>query len=95
MAVNPMMNAGVNGIQNGMRGLKQAAQDVAELNVSHEVETNDGEVQRADRVEDTTEAVTDMKLYERQVQASAKVVETADAVIGMLLDTLLARAGFV
>ena len=87
MAINPMMNAGANGIQNGMRGLRQAAQDVAELNVAHELETSDKVAERPDRVKDSAEAVTELQLYERQVQASAKVVQTADAVIGMLLDT--------
>ena len=87
MAVNPMMSAGISGIQNGYRGLKQAAQDTAELNLGREAEAADRSAERPRDVQDVAQAVTDLKLYERQVQASAKVVETADAVLGMLLDT--------
>jgi flagellar hook protein FlgE len=87
MAVNPMMNAGVSGIQNGYRGLRQAAQDVAELNLEREADASDKRAEPSRDVQDAAQAITDLKLYERQVQASAKVVQTADAVLGMLLDT--------
>ena len=91
MAVHPLMNAGMNGVQSGLRGVKQAAQDIAELNVGSTEERGTDKPQDKtatdDRVGDLADAIADLKLYERQVQASAKVVETADAVIGMLLDT--------
>ena len=87
MAVNPMMSAGINGIQAGVRGHRQAAQDIAELNIGAEMDRGDRNAPVEDWVGDAAEAVVDLKLYERQVQASAKVVQTADAVIGMLLDT--------
>lgn len=87
MAVNPMMesvfNAGVNGMNSAIRGVKQAAQEVAELNETGSAE--DASRTYAD-IEDVTDAITRLKLYERQVQASAKVVETADEVLGFLLD---------
>ena len=85
MAVNPMMEqARVNGMNSAIKGLNQAAQDVAELNVdrvgdeaTHAPAT--GAAEQAD-------ALLDLQLYERQVQASAKVATTADAVLGFLLD---------
>jgi flagellar basal body rod protein FlgG len=35
---------------------------------------------------EAAEAIVDLKMRQRQVEASAKVVETADAVLGFLLD---------
>ena len=85
MAVNPMMSAGVNGIQAGMQGLEQTAQEIAEFNLS----SDDGSGGTSlDNSADVAEAVIDLKLYQRQVQASAKVVQTADEVIGFLLDVV-------
>jgi len=87
MAVNPMMegvlNAGLNGMSAAIRGMKHAAQEIAELNSSDS--TADGGRVYAD-IEDVVDAITRLKLYERQVQASAKVVETADEVLSFLLD---------
>lgn len=91
MAVNPIMQAGVNGIQVGIKGLNRAAQDIADLNLddrAHPAPDNDVErpSKRTDQVADTAEAVVDLKVHKRQVQASAKVVETADSILGFLLD---------
>ena len=85
MAVNPMMeHARVSGMNSAIKGLNQAAQDVAELNVDRVGEgatdaPAPGSSERAD-------ALLDLQLYQRQVQASAQVVTTADAVLGFLLD---------
>jgi len=85
-----MMNIGVQGIQAGLKGMKRAAQDVAELNVDKEVARPDSgqgaSTETHKDVVDTTTAAIDLKTHARQVQASAKVVETADQVIGFLLD---------
>ena len=80
MAVNPMLSSGVNGIQNGMRGLEQTAQEVAEFNLDA-----NSEGVRLDNPADVAEVIVDLKVYQRQVQASAKVVQTADEVMGFLL----------
>ena len=89
MAVNPMMegamSAGVNGLNSALKGLNKTAQDVAELNVARDT-TSEPAAARPKDVEDAAEALVSLKLYQRQAQASAKVVETADAVIGFLLD---------
>ena len=85
MAVNPMLASGVNGIQNGMRGLEQTAQEIAELNLDQP--TQDGtQGTRLDNPADVAEVIVDLKIYQRQVQASAKVVQTADEVMGFLLN---------
>jgi len=92
MAVNPMMDgargakdarsAGINGINAGLNGMAHAAQEIAELNVR----VPSGSAPAADRLSETARALTDLRIYQRQVQASAVVVETADAVVGFLLD---------
>ncbi len=85
MAVNPMMSAGINGIQAGIRGLDTAAQTIAEFNLA----PKDGaQGTRLDDSADVAEAMVEMKVYQRQVQASAKVVQTADEVIGFLIDVV-------
>lgn len=93
MAVNPMMDgargaadlrsAGVNGINAGMNGMAHAAQEVAELNLrgaSHSTS------RRSDQGADAADALTSLRIYQRQVEASAVVVASADATVGFLLD---------
>jgi flagellar hook protein FlgE len=79
------MSAGVNGLNSALKGLNKTAQDVAELNVARGSMSEPAAARPKD-VEDAAEALVSLKLYQRQAQASAKVVETADAVIGFLLD---------
>ena len=88
MAVNPMLNSGAVGIQQGVRAIESVAAEVAEFNQGSEPpkSTVSNPVAPAPNTEDVAEAMVDLKLYQRQVQASAKVVETADEVIGFLLD---------
>lgn len=91
MAVNPMMesvmSAGVHGMNVALQGVRGAAQEVAELNTAA-ASSGFGSAAQAgsEDVEGLVDALTSLKLYERQVQASAKVVETADELIGFLLD---------
>ena len=89
MAVNPMMegamSTGVNGLNSALKGLNKAAQDVAELNVAPQG-VSEPEAARPKDVEDAAEALVSLKLYQREAQASAKVIETADAALGFLLD---------
>lgn len=90
MAVNPMMesvmSAGVHGMNVAMQGVRGAAQEVAELNTVASSAFSSPADAGSEDVEGLVEALTSLKLYERQVQASAKVVETADELIGFLLD---------
>jgi hypothetical protein len=79
-----MLSAGANGVSQGAQALRDVAQEVAELNVSES--RTSAPAANTDRVAQTAELMVDLKLYQRQVQASAKVVETADEVIGFLLD---------
>jgi hypothetical protein len=88
MAVNPMMDgargaasarsAGFSGINAGVNGLAHAADEIAELNAQPGSAADAGRSQ--------AQALLDLRLYQRQVEACAVVVETADAVVGFLLD---------
>ena len=90
MAVNPMMNSprldgvlntGLKGMSAGVNGMKQAASEIAEFNVA-----DAGARVSAPSHDDMIDALTSLKIYQRQVEASARVVETADEVLGFLLD---------
>ena len=86
MAVNPMLASGADGIANGLKGFEGVAQEIAEFNGT-EVGASGEPRARLDNPADVAEALVDLKVYARQVQASAKVVQTADEVIGFLLGT--------
>ena len=88
MAVNPMMDgarsaAGTlsavgSGIHAGMNGLAHAAQEIAELNAALPAP--------APGAGEAEQALVDLRIYQRRVEASAVVLQTADAVVGFLLD---------
>jgi hypothetical protein len=88
MAVNPVLSTGIAGIQYGLRGMDQAAHEVARMSQQNRWETGDDRQASPEDVGDCAEAVVSMQTYKRQVEASAKVIKTADTVIGMLLDTV-------
>ena len=81
-------------MQAGLQGLENTAQTIAEFNLEPEAQESvslsaDGpKGTRLDDHADVAEAIVDLKVYQRQVQASAKVVQTADEVIGFLLDVV-------
>ena len=88
MAVNPMLVSGANGMRQSMDAFKDVAQEVAEFNLQSNPDEGGSASSSSSQtsLQDTAEAMVDLKLYQRQVQASAKVVQTADEVIGFLLD---------
>ncbi len=62
-----------NGIQQGLQGVKKNASELASK------EAMEG---KADRIG----PIVDMKMNSYQVQASGKVIETVDQILGALLD---------
>jgi flagellar hook-associated protein FlgK len=75
MSISGVLQTGIQGIQSGVQGMERAASEIAR------VSTDSG-------VNDIIEPVMDLKLYELSVKASAKVVQTADEVLGTLMDTM-------
>ena len=82
MEINNAFNQGVMGFQKASHQLSQASESIAQLT------TNEGKQISADRspVSVTTELIN-MKIAEHQAIASAKVISTADEMIGSLIDT--------
>jgi len=88
-------SAGLSGIQAGQRRVDQAASEIASSTLpaqaptqtppSQQVEPNP-EV-RAAAQPDLAESLVGLTQGRNEVQASARVVETADEVLGTLIDT--------
>ena len=64
------LQTGIAGINNGLAGMRRNASDIA----------------RGGELSDTTRTLVDLRANQRQVEASVKVVEAADAMLGSLLD---------
>ena len=75
MSIGGVLHTGVQGIQSGIQGMERAAGDIAQISMNSDVS-------------DVVEPVMDLKLYELSVEASTKVVKTADELLGTLLDTM-------
>ena len=69
-------NAGLAGIQKGQEQVTQAAQEVASANTQRPVQPS----------QDLAKSLTDEKQGQRQVEASAKVLDTANQTLGSLVD---------
>lgn len=79
MSIGSVLNTGIQGVQTGVRGMEQAAQEIVQAGSSNSTNSGAG---------DFVEPIMDLKLYENSVEASAKVIKTADEMIGTLLDTM-------
>jgi hypothetical protein len=85
--VDSVLSTGLQGVLSGVENAQQAAQNIASATT---IGSTNGEGQSAENpatVVELTEAVVDLKVSEQQVQASAAVIESADEMIGTLLDT--------
>ncbi|MDO6443798.1 flagellar basal body rod C-terminal domain-containing protein [Marinobacter sp. 2_MG-2023] len=80
--INNTLAIGIQGIQDGMYGMENAARKIARAGV-------DGPQGSADSGSSLIEPIVDLKLYERSVEASAQVVKTADETLGSLLDIMV------
>ena len=78
MSISGVLQAGVQGIQSSVQGMERAASEIAHVG------TNVG----GSDVNSIVEPIMDLKLYELSAEASAKVVKTADELLGTLLDTV-------
>lgn len=77
--INNTLGIGMQGIQDGMAGMENAARKIARGGV-------DGPQGTAQSSNNLAEPMIEMNLYERSVEASAQVVKTADETLGTLLD---------
>ncbi|PCM45168.1 flagellar biosynthesis protein FlgE [Marinobacter sp. ANT_B65] len=80
--INNTLAIGVQGIQDGMYGMENAARRIARAGI-------DGPQGSAESGSSLIEPIVDLKLYERSVEASAQVVRVADETLGSLLDIVV------
>ena len=89
-------NSGLSGIQAGQRRVDQAANDIASNTVNPAQQVNQASTQNqvsptseaSDRTRpDLTESLVALRVGENEVRANARVVDTADEVLGTLIDT--------
>ena len=74
MSIGSVLGSGLQGVQRGFTTVNQAADKIAKVNDS------------SDPSGDLTESAVSLQQGKIQVQASAKVIETADSTIGSLID---------
>lgn len=79
--INNTLSIGIQGIQDGMMGMDNAARKIARGGV-------DGPQGTAEGAGNLIEPMVDLKVYERSVEASAQVVKVADETLGSLLDVM-------
>lgn len=79
--ISNTLGIGIQGIQDGVRGMDNAARQIARGGV-------DGPRGTATGSGGLLEPIVDLKLYQRSVEASAQVVKTADETLGTLLDIM-------
>ncbi|MAL97502.1 flagellar biosynthesis protein FlgE [Hydrocarboniclastica marina] len=82
--INGVLGSGLQGVQQGIIGMDTAARKIVSAGVESEAGTPTG---RTDAPGSVAESLIDLKLYERNVQASSQVVKTANEMVGTLLDT--------
>lgn len=78
MNLSSVQQTGLEGIQRGLQGVEKSANEIVKA----------GKIDDAAGSASFVEPIVDLKLYERSVEASAKVVQVADEVLGTLLDTM-------
>ena len=79
--INNTLAVGIQGIQDGMVGMENAARKIARAGA-------DGPQGTAEGAGSLVEPIVDLKIYERSVEAFAQVVKTADETLGTLLDIM-------
>lgn len=87
--VNNLLNLGIQGVQQGLVGMDTAARKIASAGVQTEAGNPAGPQTQAGlqgSPDDLAESLIDLRLYERNVQASSQVVKTANEMLGTLLD---------
>ena len=79
--ISNTLGIGIQGIQDGMVGMENAARKSARGGV-------DGPQGTAEGAGNLIEPIVDLKIYDRSAEASAQVVKTADETLGTLLDIM-------
>lgn len=84
--VDSVMASGLQGVQRGVNNAQQAAQNIAETTTQPREQSNNVERAGSDERPSLEESIVELKTSERQVEASAQVVKTADDLLGTIVD---------
>ena len=79
MMTTSSLQAGSNGMQNGMSQFQKSAERIASQSIQ----------EKGTDLSDMAKAQVDMIAAEQQVTASAKVVKASDGMIGSLIDVMV------
>ena len=79
--INNTLAIGIQGMQDGMLGMENAARKIARAGT-------DGPQGTAEGAGNLVEPIVELNIYERSVEASAQVVKAADETLGTLLDVM-------
>ncbi len=78
MQLPSVIQTGLSGVSRGMENLQEIASDIAQVGTADAEELN--------TTVDLTQSMVDLQQQKLATQASAKVVATAEEVLGTLLD---------
>ncbi len=78
MMINSVLSVGVQGLQQSQSRINKAAEEIAQIPTSQSPLNTAAEL---------VDPLIDMKFEQNVFDASAKVVSSADAMLGVLLDT--------
>lgn len=81
--VNNTLAAGLQGVQQGISGMQDAAGRIARAGTAT---AQPGEASQASDNGSLAESIIDLRINQRGVEASTAVVRTADEMLGTLLD---------
>lgn len=87
--INTVLAQGIQGVNRGMAGMQGAAHRVATAMVPEsEAVSGSGTpvTPPKDALNELTTGLVELRLYRIQVEASTKVIQTADEALGTLLD---------
>ena len=92
MNIQSAFNSGVAGFNNATERASESAQEIAQQQVPTQAASNvsEGETETVNAVPQNTpvtESLINLRLAETQAQASSQVIDTADNVVGSLIDT--------
>lgn len=92
MEIQSALNSGLQGLQSAQNRATQAAEDIARstaepVNRPEQVETPSEPVAAQSETPSLTDSLIQLRVAEREAEASANVVRTADETLGTLIDT--------
>lgn len=82
-----LLEIGTAGLKDSLRRAEQAASDIASIGVPGAAQPK-GSVEPANATVDLSEAAVELIVAENQAKASAQLIETADDLLGTIIDTI-------